>query len=101
GRYKSRYVGSLVADFHRILITGGIFMYPPTIDQPEGKLRLMYECNPLAFLAEQAGGLAYGAAGKRIMEIMPKDVHDRTPLVIGGKKNVEEAMKFINDPVKV
>jgi len=101
GRYKSRYVGSLVADFHRILITGGIFMYPPTIEQPKGKLRLMYECNPLAFVAEQAGGMAVGEGGKRIMEIEPTDVHDRTPLIIGGKKNVEEALRFINDPVRV
>ncbi|MEM6259331.1 MAG: class 1 fructose-bisphosphatase [Planctomycetota bacterium] len=101
GGYKSRYVGSLVADFHRILITGGIFMYPPTTDQPKGKLRLMYECNPLAFVAEQAGGLGVGTEGNRIMEIEPSDVHDRTPLVIGSKKNVEEAMAFINNPVKV
>lgn len=100
GGYSSRYVGSLVADFHRILIKGGIFMYPPTTKQPGGKLRLMYECNPLAFIAEQAGGSAYGAGGERILDLMPKDVHDRTPLVIGSSKNVEEAMRFINDPVR-
>ncbi len=101
GGYKSRYVGSLVADFHRILITGGIFMYPPTTEQPAGKLRLMYECNPLAFIAEQAGGLAAGEGGQPIMEIEPADVHDRTPLVIGSKDNVKEALRFIMDPVKV
>ena len=101
GGYKSRYVGSLVADFHRILITGGIFLYPPTSDQPNGKLRLMYECNPLAFVAEQAGGMAVGEGGRRIMDIVPEDVHDRTPLVIGSSKNVQEALRFIQDPVKV
>jgi fructose-1,6-bisphosphatase I len=100
GGYSSRYVGSLVADFHRILIKGGIFMYPPTAKQPGGKLRLMYECNPLAFIAEQAGGSAFGSGGKRILELMPKDVHDRTPLVIGSSRNVEEAMRFINEPVR-
>ncbi|MFI4860457.1 MAG: class 1 fructose-bisphosphatase [Phycisphaerales bacterium JB063] len=100
GGYSSRYVGSLVADFHRILIKGGIFMYPPTVKQPEGKLRLMYECNPLAFIAEQAGGKAFGTGGKRIMELVPKDVHDRTPLIIGGAKNVEEAMRFVQEPVR-
>ena len=100
GGYSSRYVGSLVADFHRILVKGGIFMYPPTDQQPGGKLRLMYECNPLAFIAEQAGGSAYGAGGRRIMDLIPKDVHDRTPLVIGGSRNVEEAMRFIAEPVR-
>lgn len=100
GGYSSRYVGSLVADFHRILVKGGIFMYPPTTKQPGGKLRLMYECNPLAFIAEQAGGSAIGAGGRRILDLMPKDVHDRTPLVIGSSRNVEEAMRFINEPVR-
>lgn len=100
GGYSSRYVGSLVADFHRILVKGGIFMYPPTTKQPGGKLRLMYECNPLAFIAEQAGGSAIGAGGQRILDLMPKDVHDRTPLVIGSSRNVEEAMRFINEPVR-
>jgi len=101
GGYKSRYVGSLVADFHRILITGGIFLYPPTTEQPKGKLRLMYECNPLAFLAQQAGGLAFGEGGQPILEIEPKDVHDRTPLIIGSKKNVQEVLRFVLDPVKL
>ena len=90
--YSSRYVGSLVADFHRILINGGVYMYPETTGQPEGKLRLMYECNPLAMVAEQAGGLAVGGRGQRIMEIQPHDVHDRTPLVIGSKRNVQEVL---------
>ncbi len=100
GGYSSRYVGSLVADFHRILVKGGIFMYPPTTKQPAGKLRLMYECNPLAFIAEQAGGSAIGAGGQRVLDVMPQDVHDRTPLVIGSSRNVEEAMRFINEPVR-
>lgn len=100
GQYSSRYVGSLVADFHRILIKGGVFLYPPTTSHPGGKLRLMYEANPLAFIAEQAGGVATDGAG-RILEREPGDVHDRTPLVIGSRTNVEEAMRFITDPVRV
>jgi fructose-1,6-bisphosphatase I len=91
--YSSRYVGSLVADFHRILINGGVYMYPPTTKQPQGKLRLQYECNPLAFVAEQAGGMA--SDGKqRIMDLRPQDVHDRTGLIIGSKKNVEEVERY-------
>ena len=93
GGFSSRYVGSLVADFHRILVKGGVFLYPPTHAQPDGKLRLMYECNPLAFIAEQAGGMASDGAN-RILKKMPGNVHDRTSLVIGGKKNVEEVHKF-------
>ncbi len=92
--YSSRYVGSLVADFHRILIKGGVFFYPPTNKAPGGKLRLMYEANPLAFIAEQAGGLATNGKD-RVLEIKPNDVHDRTALVIGSKKNVEEVHRFV------
>ncbi len=95
GGFSSRYVGSLVADFHRILVKGGIFLYPPTAAHSGGKLRLMYECNPLAFVAEQAGGVALGAGGKRVMELEPQGIHDRTPLVIGSRKNVDEAMRFL------
>ncbi len=91
--YSSRYVGSLVADFHRILINGGVYMYPGTNKQPKGKLRLMYECNPLAFVAEQAGGEATDGR-RRIMEIVPTDVHDRTPLVIGSSRNVKEVLRY-------
>lgn len=91
--YSSRYVGSLVADFHRILINGGVYMYPPTSKDPQGKLRLMYECNPLAFIAEQAGGTAT-AGDRRIMDIVPADVHDRVPLVIGSAKNVEQVLRY-------
>lgn len=93
GGYSSRYIGSLVADFHRILLKGGVFLYPPTSHQPEGKLRLMYECNPLAFIAEQAGGMAIDGKN-RIMEVMPESVHSRVPLIIGSKQNVEEVMNF-------
>jgi fructose-1,6-bisphosphatase I len=87
--YSLRYIGSLVADFHRTLIRGGIFMYPPTTDKPEGKLRLMYEANPMAFIAEQAGGFATDGE-RRIMEIQPTEIHQRTPLVIGGRAEMEE-----------
>lgn len=93
--FSLRYIGSLVADFHRILMKGGVFLYPPTIKQPEGKLRLMYEANPLAFIAEQAGGAA--SDGKqRILHRRPQSVHDRTPLIIGSKRNVEEVLMFVN-----
>lgn len=96
GGFSSRYVGSLVADFHRILIKGGIFLYPPTEAHPGGKLRLMYECNPLAFVAEQAGGMAISDDKQRILEIQPETIHDRTSLVIGSRKNVEEMAAFLH-----
>jgi fructose-1,6-bisphosphatase I len=99
GQYSSRYVGSLVADFHRILIKGGVFLYPPTATHPGGKLRLMYEANPLALIAQQAGGTATDGR-RQILEIVPQGVHDRTPLIIGSKGNVDEAMQFVNDPVR-
>lgn len=86
--YSLRYIGSLVADFHRTLIKGGVFLYPPTKKNPEGKLRLLYEANPVAFIAEQAGGLATDG-NQRILDIKPRDVHERTPLVVGGKAEVE------------
>ena len=85
--YRARYIGSLVADFHRNLLKGGIYIYPPTKKDPEGKLRLMYECNALAFLAEQAGGAATDGEG-RIMSIRPANLHQRTPLFIGSKNMV-------------
>ncbi len=100
GQYSSRYVGSLVADFHRILIKGGVFLYPPTTHQPEGKLRLMYEANPLALIAEQAGGLATDGE-QRILQIEPTTVHQRCPLIIGSEQNVQEALRFVNDRVRV
>ncbi|MEZ4936089.1 MAG: class 1 fructose-bisphosphatase [Crocinitomicaceae bacterium] len=94
--YSGRYIGSLVADFHRNLIKGGIYIYPATDAAPNGKLRLLYECNPLAFIAEQAGGLA--TTGKeRIMEIEPKTLHQRVPYFVGSKNMVEKAMKYIQE----
>lgn len=90
--YSSRYVGSLVADFHRTMLKGGVFIYPPTKGYPRGKLRLLYEANPLAFVAEQAGGLALDGS-RRILEIQPQDIHERTPLVVGGRAEVEEFQK--------
>lgn len=90
--YSSRYIGSLVADFHRTLLKGGVFLYPPTRSYPKGKLRLLYEANPLAFIAEQAGGMATDGAA-RILEIEPRDIHQRTPLVLGSRHEVEEFLK--------
>lgn len=92
--YSARYIGSLVADFHRNLLKGGIYMYPATVKAPNGKLRLGYECNPLAFLVEQAGGLATDGQ-RRIMEIKPEKLHQRVPYFIGSKNMVEKAMEFI------
>jgi len=92
--HTGRYIGSLVADFHRNLIKGGIYMYPATSSSPNGKLRLLYECNPLAFLAEQAGGKA--SDGKnRIMEIKPTKLHQRVPYFVGNTEMVEKVEEFI------
>lgn len=92
--YTTRYIGSYVSDFHRNLLRGGIFMYPATAKNPEGKLRLMYEVNPTAFVVEQAGGLASDGAG-RVMEIVPKALHERVPLFIGSKAMVRQAEAFL------
>ncbi len=92
--YTSRYIGSLVADFHRNLIKGGIFIYPGTLKKPTGKLRLLYECNPIAFVAEQAGGKASDGFN-RIMEIRPNTLHQRAPLFAGPKKMVEKAEEYM------
>lgn len=88
-QYTSRYIGSLVADFHRTLLKGGVFLYPPTRDYPKGKLRLLYEANPIAFIAEQAGGAATDGV-QRILEIEPREIHQRVPLVVGGTVEVQE-----------
>jgi len=96
GPYSSRYVGSFVADFHRILLKGGVFLYPSTAKNPSGKLRLMYEANPMAFLIEQAGGKATTGAGKRILELEPRELHERVPLVIGSPDEVDEVERFLN-----
>jgi len=92
--YTSRYIGSLVADFHRNLIKGGIYMYPATQEAPNGKLRLLYENNPLAFIAEQANGLA-STGYNRILDIKPTELHQRTPLFIGSRKMVEMAEDYL------
>ncbi len=95
--YTSRYIGSLVADFHRNLLKGGIYIYPTTASSPNGKLRLLYECNPIAFLAEQAGGLATDGRGKRILEIQPTSIHQRVPFFTGSKNMVEKAEELMRE----
>ena len=92
--YSSRYIGSLVADFHRNLLKGGIFIYPSTAKSLKGKLRLLYECSPLAFIIEQAGGKASDGQ-RRILELMPASLHQRTPLFIGSARMVTEAEEFM------
>ncbi len=91
--YTGRYIGSLVADFHRNLLKGGIYIYPATAKDKHGKLRLMYECNALAFVAEQAGGKASDGI-QRIMDIEPKTLHQRTPFFVGSKNMVDKAESF-------
>ena len=91
--YSARYIGSMVADFHRNLIKGGIFMYPETTKAPNGKLRLLYECNPMGFLMEQAGGIAT-IGNKRIMEVEPTELHQRVPTILGSKLMVEKLLSF-------
>lgn len=93
--YSGRYIGSLVADFHRNLIKGGIYIYPDVLTAPEGKLRLLYECNPLAFIAEQSGGLAT-TGRERILDINPKKLHQRVPYYVGSKLMVEKVMSFLS-----
>lgn len=92
--YSSRYIGSGVADFHRNLLKGGIFIYPSTAKSPKGKLRLLYECNPLAFIIEQAGGKATDGKN-RIMELPLTELHQRTPLFIGSPDMVDKAMEYM------
>jgi fructose-1,6-bisphosphatase I len=93
--YSSRYVGSMVADVHRILLKGGVFMYPPTAKAPNGKLRLMYEANPMAMLIEQAGGKALAAPGQRILDVQPKDIHQRTPVILGSADEVDKVVALL------
>ncbi|MFN3941853.1 MAG: class 1 fructose-bisphosphatase [Flavobacterium sp.] len=92
--YTSRYIGSLVSDFHRNMIKGGIYLYPTSSKAPNGKLRLLYECNPMAYLAEQAGGKASDGF-QRIMEIKPTELHQRVPFFCGSKNMVEKAEEFM------
>ena len=93
-RKNARYIGSLVADFHRNLMSGGVFLYPADAKSPKGKLRLLYEAAPLAFIAEQAGGAASDGT-RPIMDIEPTELHQRTPLVIGSKEDV----RFVEETV--
>lgn len=92
--YTSRYVGTMVADVHRILVKGGVFLYPPTTSHRDGKLRLMYEANPMAMLMEKAGGKAF-AGTKRIMEIEPTDLHQRTSVIMGSPDEVDHVLRFV------
>jgi fructose-1,6-bisphosphatase I len=93
-QYSSRYIGSLVADFHRTLLKGGVFLYPPTRSHPGGKLRLLYEANPIAFLAEQAQGVATDGT-TRILEKQPKGLHERTTLLVGSREEMELLRSFV------
>ncbi|MFO7755938.1 MAG: class 1 fructose-bisphosphatase [Bacteroidales bacterium] len=94
--YTSRYIGSLVSDFHRNLLKGGIYMYPQSEAHPNGKLRLLYECNPIAFIAEKAGGKASDGY-KRILELEPKSLHQKTPYFVGSRDMVEKVEEYIKN----
>ena len=93
--YTSRYIGSLVADFHRNMLKGGVFMYPSTDSHPNRKLRLLYECNPIAFIAEQAGGLAFSEEG-RILDLQPEAIHQRVTFYAGAHDMVMKVKEFLN-----
>lgn len=95
GPYTNRYIGSMVADLHRTLIKGGIFMYPGRASKPNGKLRLMYECNPFAFIIEVAGGKGSNGS-ERIVDVQPTHLHQRTPVFIGSKNMVDECLSYFN-----
>ncbi|MHC4415183.1 MAG: class 1 fructose-bisphosphatase [Planctomycetota bacterium] len=90
--YSSRYIGTMVADIHRILVKGGVFLYPPTTKNPQGKIRLMYEANPMAMIVEQAGGKAFAETG-RVLEIQPEALHQRTPVVMGSAAEVDHVLE--------
>jgi fructose-1,6-bisphosphatase I len=93
--YSARYIGSMVADLHRNLLKGGIFIYPPTSKAPNGKLRLLFECNPMSFIVEQAGGKATTGT-ERILDIQPAELHQRVPIFIGSENMVNKAVEFLN-----
>jgi len=97
--YSLRYIGSMVADIHRNLITGGIFLYPATTDAPGGKLRLLYECNPMSFIVEQAGGKATNGF-MNILDLVPHELHQRTPVYIGSEQLVLKLKEFLSRNVK-
>lgn len=92
--YGARYVGSMVADVHRTIKYGGIFIYPATKSSPNGKLRLLYECNPMAYLVTQADGLASNGQIS-ILDIKPQNIHERSPIILGSKKDVQEALNYM------
>jgi len=96
--YTSRYIGSLVSDFHRNLLMGGVFLYPQNENAPEGKLRLVYECNPIAFIAEQAGGAASNGR-EQILNIIPRSLHQRSPFYAGSKNMIKKIEEFINSNI--
>ena len=98
--YSGRYIGSMVADIHRNMLYGGIFIYPADRKNPSGKLRLMYECNPMAFIIEQAGGRAIDGS-KRILEIQPTDLHQRVPIYIGSKEAVDKVEEFLKEDINL
>ncbi|VDL26767.1 unnamed protein product [Hymenolepis diminuta] len=95
--YSARYQGSMAGDMHRTLLYGGIFMYPALCNAPEGKLRLLYECIPMAYLVEQAGGKAMAREGLDILDIKPTHIHQRSPIYLGSAEDVDEAIKFISE----
>lgn len=95
--YSSRYIGSMVADMHRTLVNGGVFLYPPTAKHPTGKLRLLYEANPMSFLVEQAGGTSSTGTG-RTLEVVPRQLHERTPLVLGSRDEVAAVLAQFRSP---
>ncbi len=101
-RYGTRYIGSMVSDFHRTLLKGGVFLYPPTDSHPAGKLRVLYEANPIAMIAEEAGGGASNGT-IRMLDLKPDTIHQRTPLIVGGMKEMQVFAetcnaKFLTDP---
>jgi fructose-1,6-bisphosphatase I len=96
--YSSRYAGAMVADVHRILLKGGVFLYPPTQKSPQGKLRLMYEANPMAMIVEQAGGKAVAGPGQRILDIQPTAIHQRTPVILGAADQVDAVLSHLGGP---
>jgi fructose-1,6-bisphosphatase I len=96
--YSSRYVGAMVGDVHRIMLQGGVFMYPPTKKAPKGKLRLMYEANPMAMLVEQAGGKALAGPDQRILDLKPTDIHQRTCVVLGSTEEVDHVIGHVAKP---
>lgn len=94
--YSSRFVGSMVADFHRTLLRGGVFVYPPITGFPSGRLRLLYEANPVSFIAEQAGGAASNGT-MRLLDVQPTDIHQRTPLIVGGEVEMAAFERCVQD----